>query len=268
MRKRGRLFLILAAALAFSTFFILRGYLESLKRPEATIPVLIVKEPIAARTSLDAALLSQGVLEIRDFPERLVPNSAIMPPPEMEQDPTVLAQILPGITTMIDLEPGDILQANQLDQNAGLEPGMRAVSLAVNQVTSVGGTVRPGNWVDVIVSYEREDGEGNKIPVTELLLQDVEVLAVYGPSYYSYYAQPPAGVSAEEAEYYAPPQEARFTPEGEMMKDATVTLALTPEQALKLAHASNFAKEVRLMIRRLDDKAPVQVAPIISYTFR
>ena len=51
------------------------------------------------------------------------------------------------------------------------------VSLGVSSNTSVGGRVRPGQHVDVVVSYENGIGD-NQTTVTEVLLQNVEVIAV------------------------------------------------------------------------------------------
>ena len=270
-KRRGKIFIGIAVILALITVVALYGFLSSLENPvQEMVSVVYVNEPISARSVIGPVLLAQGKLEVREIPAEYAPASSIRVPTGVADDPVYLSSIISDTVTIVDLAPGDILQANHLDTNAGLAPGLRAVSLDMNQMTSVGGTIRPGNWVDIIVSYEREDEQLNKTPVTELLLQDREVLAVYGPSYYAIFSQAGgmAGVPSEEAGYYAPVQEARYNAEGEMMKDATVTLAVTPEEALKLAHASTFAKEVRLMIRRLDDLVPQQLAPIVSHSYR
>jgi pilus assembly protein CpaB len=154
-----------------------------------------------------------------------------------------------GWVTLVNVREGNYMLREMVDQNAGLGPSERAVSIAVNQVTSVGGNVRPGNRVDVIVSYEDEEGYG----VTEMLLQDVEVLAVSS-------LLPPV-----EEGGLGP---SRFLPTGELMSDATVTFALDPQQAMQLTYMSNFAKEVRLMIRRLDERETPPLEPVTPRTFR
>jgi hypothetical protein len=47
-----------------------------------------------------------------------------------------------------------------------------------------------------------------------------------------------------------------------------VTLALTAEQALKLAWMENFGKEIRLMIRRLDEKEVPPLVPVTVGSFK
>lgn len=56
-----------------------------------------------------------------------------------------------------------------------LQPGMRAVAIAVNTETGAGGFILPGDRVDVIQSRA---AEGTKTIMTELLMQNVRVLAI------------------------------------------------------------------------------------------
>jgi pilus assembly protein CpaB len=132
-----------------------------------------------------------------------------------------------------------------VSHNAGLEPNKRAVAVAVDSVTSVGNSVRQGNYVDIVVSYTDPQG-GLK---TELLLQNIKVLAVDtllpeqgGTGGQTYL---PAGVDGTV----------------KLAPTTVATLELTPEQALQVTHAANFAKELRLIIRRLDDQSAPNVAP-------
>lgn len=53
-----------------------------------------------------------------------------------------------------------------------IPPGMRAMSVAVDEVVSVAGFVVPGTRVDVLVT-----AEGAEAPTTRLILQNVQVLA-------------------------------------------------------------------------------------------
>ncbi|MBI2565728.1 MAG: Flp pilus assembly protein CpaB [Candidatus Schekmanbacteria bacterium] len=56
-------------------------------------------------------------------------------------------------------------------------PGYRALSLVVNDVTGVAGLVRPGNYVDIFGTFQIKD-EDDRVSATELLLQNILVLAV------------------------------------------------------------------------------------------
>lgn len=65
--------------------------------------------------------------------------------------------------------------------SAVLNPGMRAVSVAVNGVTGIGGFVAPGDRVDVILSQKvkgPEGAEGADRRAAETVLTDVRILAM------------------------------------------------------------------------------------------
>lgn len=226
--------MVIAVALAGITGCFLFGYLQELERRVGdTIEVVAASQDIPART-----LITPEMLAIKTIPQRYFLESYILNPSDII-----------GWVTLVNAREGNYMLREMVDQNAGLGPSERAVSIAVNQVTSVGGNVRPGNRVDVIVSYEDEEGYG----VTEMLLQDVEVLAVSS-------LLPPV-----EEGGLGP---SRFLPTGELMSDATVTFALDPQQAMQLTYMSNFAKEVRLMIRRLDERETPPLEPVTPRTFR
>jgi pilus assembly protein CpaB len=62
---------------------------------------------------------------------------------------------------------------------AQLDPGFRAVSIAIDPETGVGGYVQPNDRVDVIVTYNVEgSGEGGQSVRSEVVLQDIRVLAL------------------------------------------------------------------------------------------
>jgi pilus assembly protein CpaB len=96
--------------------------------------------------------------------------------------------------------------------SAVLEKGMRAVTIRVNDVVGVGGFVLPLDRVDVLVTRSAGDG-GN--PITDILLQNVKVLAI----------------DQQASEDKAKPTVVR-----------AVTLEVTPEQAQKLALASQVGR--------------------------
>jgi pilus assembly protein CpaB len=59
---------------------------------------------------------------------------------------------------------------------AKIPEDMRAVTIAVTEVSGVAGFVLPGNYVDVVLTSAV--GQRNKMPVTRTLLQNIEVLGV------------------------------------------------------------------------------------------
>ncbi len=107
--------------------------------------------------------------------------------------------------------------------------GMRAISVPVDQVSDIAGFVLPGAHVDVLVAMP--SGSGISQPVSKVVLQDVEVLAV-----------------AQQVE---------------KQKDApklvkVVTLLVTPIEAERLALASREGT-LRLAMRNYNDNKIVPI---------
>lgn len=232
-RRKGWLMTLVAAVIATlvgTLFFVYLNQLEAeigLKQP-----VVVAAKAIPAR-----ALITPDMLKTVEMPVKYLPPSYIL-------DPT---DLLDGNTTaLINIAPGEYIQQNMVSRNSGLEPGRRAVSIAVDSVTSVGNSVRQGNFVDIVVSYVDKDGNLR----TELLLQNVKVLAVDT-------LLPAQGGTGGQT--YLP---AGVTGEVKLAPTTVVTLELTPEEALRVVHAANFAEELRLMIRRLDDQSAPAIEPV------
>ncbi len=258
-RRRSFIFLGIAIILALVAGGIFFARLSALEREIGEkIPIVV-----AARNIPNRSLITPDMVEMKEMPRKYIEDSA--------NYIFSLRDVLDDLTVaLVDFTEGDPLLRNALDKNAGLRPNMRAVSISVNRVQSVGGSVRPGNHVDVIVSYtkqrraeasEEEVTVTEEQEITEILFQDVEVIAVSLLSP----ATTTGPLPGEEEEGFGmvpAPAPARFLPTGEMLAEATVTLALPLEDAAKLTYMANFGKEVRLVIRRLDEKEAPEVGPI------
>ncbi|MGH7319455.1 MAG: Flp pilus assembly protein CpaB [Candidatus Rokuibacteriota bacterium] len=125
--------------------------------------------------------------------------------------------------------------APQLSGRGGIMPmlvpvGQRAVTIKVDDAIKESGFVLPNSRVDVLVSMAKAPNKPDRI--AKLILQDVVVLA--------------AGQAVEIRDN----RPASVT---------TVTLALTPEQAERLALAQNEGK-LTIGMRNLRDQAVVQTA--------
>jgi len=110
-------------------------------------------------------------LEIADIKTVRVPPSIL--PPDSRQHPDDIV----GRGVIVPIAMGQFIVSGQLaGENAGsglpslIPPGMRAVGVSVNDVTSVSGFVTPGTRVDVLMT---PNGEHRTITV----LQNVAVLA-------------------------------------------------------------------------------------------
>ncbi len=256
-RRRSIILMIAAIIIAIVAALIFYGRLRSLEQEIGDkVYVVVAAREIKATTRLIAQGPSQNV-ELQLYPRKYAEMHGL-------NYLVGLEDIGDNTVALIDFKPGDIILRSAIDQNAGLEPNMRAVALAVDRVQSAGGNVRPGNRVDVIVSYKR--GE-NQESVTEILFQNVKVLAVsrLTPDFASTTIAGAEGgtLPAGEAE-----SAARFLPTGELMDEATLTLALTLEDALKLTYMDNYGDEVRLVIRRLDEEPEPAMPSVTEDSFQ
>src|SRR5208283_3735616 len=107
-----------------------------------------------------------------------------------------------------------------------IEPGMRAVTVPVDDVRGVAGFISPGDFVDIVLT--RTDASAG--PVSDVILQHVKVLAI----------------DQTATEHQDSPKVAR-----------AVTLEVSQEQALKILLAVNVGK-LSLILRQ---PAEVAVAP-------
>lgn len=121
-----------------------------------------------------------------------------------------------------------------------IEPGERAVALKMDEVSSVGNRVRPGDYVDVFFALKRDNGEIDRSQA-RMLLSRKRVLA-YGPGSLDGPA-PPNGKAASSASAPKPTEQAR-----------TAVLAIRVEEvnAVLLAEANG---RLSLTLRNPTDAA-------------
>lgn len=123
---------------------------------------------------------------------------------------------------------GKVGAENDTEGLSGVVPvGMRGFAIGVEEVRAVGGLLRPGNRVDIYVSRTIEgdlNTDTDDVVVSNLLLQDIEVLAV------AQEAQEPAAAQTDDS--------GSTTTSGELPDEvdvqadaASLTLAVTPAQA-------------------------------------
>jgi Flp pilus assembly protein CpaB len=165
--------------------------------------------------------------------------------------------------------------------------GFRAVTIALEETVGVGGFVQPGDRVDVIASFELvlvvpdepgeqievssgssgglldelfdlDEEEEEEFPVAELILQDVEVLAIgqaldaMAPVAPPDDADPDAATAAETPVGPSPRPEA-----------ASVTLLVNPSQALRLLLAVESDAIFRLLLRTPGDTTTTELPPAL-----
>jgi pilus assembly protein CpaB len=255
-RRRGVVFMAAAAILAMLAAVMFSNYLSELEAQAGEkIKVVAAKTNIPART-----LIAQDMIEMREIPKKYALSSYLLDVKDVTEDTIAL----------VNISAGDILQRNTIDRNAGLDPGMRAVSMDVNRVQSVGGSIRPGNRVDIVASFE-DNVNGQPVDKTVLLFQDVLVLGV--STLAEQVATPTPAAEGETAGPTPTPipqtlPAARYSPSGRLLSEASVTVALPVEDALKLVYMNNFGKDVRFLIRRIDETQVPPIPPVSADTFK
>jgi pilus assembly protein CpaB len=133
---------------------------------QGLVPVLVVKDKIAAGTP--ASTLTQMVTA-QQVPANVVAADAL----------SALVEVK-GKVASVDLLPGEQLVRSRFVargslRRAAVPPGLLEVTVALDPVRALGGTLVPGSTVGVLASVD-DDGHGK--PATALILHDVLVTMV------------------------------------------------------------------------------------------
>jgi len=144
-----------------------------------------------------------------------------------------------------------------------LPPKMVAASLQVKEVTAVGGLLYAGNRVDISPAFKiKNDGsvDGCTQPYilrTETILQNVQILSV------AQQQQKPAGANNAGASDPNSGISGTLPADTKQQPGAgTITLALSPEDNLKLISAQERAKTVWTSLRPAGDTEPRKIDPV------
>src|SRR5476649_498553 len=204
-------------ALAFGTY----NYMQRLPAASTSIPTRPV---VVAAGDLDiGAELRREDIRIIDWPANAVPANAFSDP----KDVIGRGLVLP----VIENEPFLPMKLASKEAGSGLPPvippGLRAVSVKVNEVIGVAGYVLPGTRVDVVATVSPSQQPGDI--TSKVILTNVQVLA--------------AGTKID-----------RDTDKNKPIPVTVVTLLVGPDEAERLTLASTEGK-IQLALRNPLDKA-------------
>jgi Flp pilus assembly protein CpaB len=235
--------------------------------------VIVAQNDIPARTALTINALVDGRLKLDLRPRSFIPASAFVVDAEDATQAVAVAVTrfrdrIKGFT-LIPLKSGDILSPSVLETTVVVPDNMRAVAVAVDSVTSVSGYVHPGDMVDVIVSYEQTMADQKKNSRTVVLFQNKSVLSA---SWFTNVGTSSAISSTVGLTTTVLARTSSSSIGGSMTpsdqnRQTIVTLALTLEEATRLAYMQDFGKEIHLVIRRSDDTAIQPTQPVLQDTF-
>lgn len=224
--------------LGLAVFFALPSANEKSAREQAMhetrVKVVVAKQDIPQRT-----MVKESMLQVIEVPPDVLPAGAI----------TDMVSVIDRPTS-VPIQQGDILT----DKKVLVDPRMagftglipencRAMSIPITDVTGIAGFAKPGDYVDVMVITK-----GNGKVTGEILLQNIMLLAINKTGGDGAQAAPSSdnkdGKDSKDKDKKddskdkkdAGGDQATVQASGEAM--ATATLAVTPEDALKLAVAS------------------------------
>jgi len=141
--------------------------------PPPTLSYLVAAHPLPPGT-----LERDTDLTVKTVPREQLPPGAIIDSPDGRASLTgalIQHYIEPGMPMLM----ADVLRPRDRGFLAAvLAPGTRAVSIAVDPVSGVGGLIWPGDRVDVILTQEIPGTTTAKHVVGETVLADVRIVAV------------------------------------------------------------------------------------------
>ena len=121
--------------------------------------------------------LNPDMLKLVDWPANSIPPDSFKDIAELN-----------GRVTKVSLQVGEPIMASKLAPvgslgglSAVIAEGKRAITVRVNDVVGVAGFALPGNFVDIIVNTQKEEGSGNNKStkeISKIVLEHILVLAV------------------------------------------------------------------------------------------
>ncbi|WP_397475034.1 Flp pilus assembly protein CpaB [Pusillimonas sp.] len=209
--------------------------------------------PTDIRVRVAAADLPAGLLlRDTDLSWKAYPRSGV--PIDALQEGSPEAE-LSGVLVRHALQAGRLISANNIIRPdapgflaAALKPGMRAVSVPIDEVSGHAGLILPGDYVDMILTqtlkHDDDDGRKNAV-VSETMVENVRVIAV--------------GTS------FQPQHETALT----KTRARTVTLEVDPRAAEAVTVAAQLGTlSMALRSFAIDDRDPaarVEVGTVVAW---
>lgn|SRR5262249_4924935 len=220
MNRNTRLLIVMGIAVVTATLASLGIYAAILRRPVP--PPDPVVDVVVARQAIEMGVsLTDSHVKLVQWPERSQVAGAFA-----KIEDVVNRGLVAGVA---ENEP--ITESKLAPRQAGaglppaIHPGMRAMSVKVNEVIGVAGFVTPGTRVDVIVTLHED-----KDSLSRVVVSNVQVLT--------------AGTRYDEAQ---------AKKDGKAIPSTVVTLMVTPADAERIALAANEG-QIMLALRNPLDK--------------
>ncbi|MGK2962499.1 MAG: Flp pilus assembly protein CpaB [Gemmatimonadaceae bacterium] len=210
--------LFVAAAATFGAYRLLAA--NSRAGQVVTQPVVVASQDIP-----EGSVIDRIALKTVQLPVQMIPVGAFSSTDSVHGRVTRVSvfngePIVPGRLAPVGTGPGLELK---------IPPGQRAMAVRINDVAGISGLLQPNSRVDVLVTLP--EGQGSNKQVAKLFMSNMLVLSV--------------GTEIQRDQ------------SGKSINATTVTLAVTPEEAERLAIAMNTGA-IQLVLRGYGDPDSVR----------
>jgi len=219
--RNKRFFIVLVGALIFGVLAAISvsRYLSSAQAYTKNLSKVAVAK---VQIPLGTKIVAEQVTVVQ-FPKESTPDGTFESPDKLVGRVAVVNIAAREPITESRLAP----EGTAAGLSAVIPEGYRAMTVKVDDAAGISGFIQPGTLVDVVVVIDPREGNVNQDPISKIVLQNIKVLA--------------NGQNIDK------PQDQR---EANSVK--AVTLQVTPEQAEKLALASNEGKLQLVMRNQID----------------
>lgn len=143
---------------------------EEATRGKTLVPVVVASQPLSA-----GDLIGTGSVSVRQIPSEFVSRNMVTPDAYDSVD---------GQALLVDMDRGEPLQVSYTASRGGelfaatLKSGRRALTIDVDEISSISGMLRPGDRIDLMLTARAGDGgDGEDREMTFPMLSNIEVLA-------------------------------------------------------------------------------------------
>lgn len=258
--------IIIGIILAGAASYMLKTYLDQQKvefRKQAEETVVNMQ-----RSQVGIFVASMNIAAGEDIGLNAVESTVVF---DQQVPPDAIRNLsqLEGKVASRDIRKGDVILASMIgagvrrEREAGISlamavpEGMRAVSIAVDNIASLGGMIRPGNHVDIIGILPTSLKAGDKQVASIPIFQDVLILAIGDDM----------GLVVDDGGS----RKGLFTGKKKEEKKSTggvplITLALKAEEVGILSYVQEYGK-IKLILRSPGDTGRQVMYPIDSQAF-
>lgn len=196
-------------------------------KPVNTIHVVVAKQDIAPKT-----IIKESMVEVREVPASMVSDDGVREVSDIINKPAKVEILKDDIISTRKV----LMDITMAGFTGDIPPECRAISIAITDVTGVAGFAKPGDYVDVMLIAKGEEKMTGRI-----VLQDVLLLAINKTVEQKQKAvgdgssgdTKKTGDSAD-SNNQSDKKNADAPKDGAISDLATATLAVLPEDALKL----------------------------------